>query len=39
MTRSLIWVLRGFFRELPREFPRELGDAASVDGASRLRIL
>ena len=30
-----IWVLRGFFHELPRE----LEDAASVDGASRLRIL
>jgi len=30
-----IWVLRGFFQELPRE----LEDAASVDGASRLRIL
>jgi len=30
-----IWVLRGFFHELPRE----LEDAASVDGASRMRIL
>jgi multiple sugar transport system permease protein len=30
-----IWVLRGFFSELPRE----IEDAASVDGASRLRIL
>ncbi len=30
-----IWVLRGFFQALPRE----LEDAASVDGASRLRIL
>ena len=30
-----IWVLRGFFQELPGE----LEDAASVDGASRLRIL
>jgi ABC-type glycerol-3-phosphate transport system permease component len=30
-----IWVLRGFFHELPKE----LEDAASVDGASRLRIL
>jgi len=30
-----IWVLRGFFRELPRE----LEDAAAVDGASRPRIL
>jgi len=30
-----IWVLRGFFQQLPRE----LEDAASVDGASRLRIL
>jgi ABC-type glycerol-3-phosphate transport system permease component len=30
-----IWILRGFFNELPRE----LEDAASVDGASRLRIL
>jgi multiple sugar transport system permease protein len=30
-----IWVLRGFFHQLPRE----LEDAASVDGASRLRIL
>jgi ABC-type glycerol-3-phosphate transport system permease component len=30
-----IWVLRGFFQELPSE----LEDAAAVDGASRLRIL
>lgn len=30
-----IWVLRGFFHQLPRE----LEDAAAVDGASRLRIL
>jgi len=30
-----IWVLRGFFQQLPRE----LEDAASVDGASRLRVL
>jgi ABC-type glycerol-3-phosphate transport system permease component len=30
-----IWVLRGFFNELPRE----LEDAAAVDGASRVRIL
>jgi multiple sugar transport system permease protein len=30
-----IWVLRGFFSELPRE----IEDAASVDGASRLRVL
>lgn len=30
-----IWVLRGFFHDLPHE----LEDAASVDGASRLRIL
>ena len=30
-----IWVLRGFFHELPRE----LEDAAAVDGASRVRIL
>ncbi len=30
-----IWVLRGFFSELPHE----IEDAASVDGASRLRIL
>ncbi|MCC7372008.1 MAG: carbohydrate ABC transporter permease [Chloroflexi bacterium] len=30
-----IWVLRGFFHEVPHE----LEDAASVDGASRLRIL
>lgn len=30
-----IWVLRGFFQELPHE----LEDAAAVDGASRLRIL
>jgi len=30
-----IWVLRGFFQQLPRE----LEDAAAVDGASRLRVL
>jgi ABC-type glycerol-3-phosphate transport system permease component len=30
-----IWVLRGFFQQLPKE----LEDAAAVDGASRLRIL
>ncbi|MCC6179573.1 MAG: carbohydrate ABC transporter permease [Chloroflexi bacterium] len=30
-----IWILRGFFQQLPRE----LEDAASVDGASRPRIL
>jgi ABC-type glycerol-3-phosphate transport system permease component len=30
-----IWILRGFFQTIPQE----LEDAASVDGASRLRIL
>ena len=32
---SAIWVLRGFFQTIPHE----LEDAASVDGASRIRTL